>query len=62
MCVKITPNHISSKLDSPTGMNESLLIRLAAEFKIGCMAYPGEIVPFETYGFKGLVSCSIATV
>lgn len=62
MCVQVTPNHISSRLDSPTGMTESLFIRLAAEFKIGCMAYPGETVPFESYGFKGLVSCSIATV
>lgn len=58
LCVKVTPNHTSSRLDSPT---ESLFFRLAAEFKIGCMAYPGEIAPFESYGFKGLVSCSIAT-
>lgn len=61
LSVKVTPNHTSSRLDSPTGMTESLLFRLAAEFKIGCMAYPGKIVPFESYGFKGLVSCSIAT-
>lgn len=61
LCVKVTPNHTSSRLDSPTGMTESLFFRLAAELKIGCMAYPGEIAPFESYSLKGLVSCSIAT-
>lgn len=62
LCVEVTPNHSSSRLDSPTGMTESLFFRLAAEFKIGCMAYLGKRVSFESYGFKGVVSCSIATV
>lgn len=44
LCVEGTPSHTSSSSDSPTGMTESLFFRLAAEFKIGCIAYLGKSV------------------